>query len=142
MAKQLGKLVAVYGISAAHQQRAVFIAVLSFVFFLAMMIGYYVREYIGYFLLASAFLFIYLVMMFSWFWQRKQLVEIFEKGLRYKGNDVTWNEIESVSEDGKLTLTGFKREVVIPRSMGGFDELIGTLRRSQKSKPYPAHGTD
>ena len=52
-------------IAPAQLQRAVFIAVLSFLFFLAMMFAYYIRQSALYFLLASAFLVIYLVTMIS-----------------------------------------------------------------------------
>lgn len=51
--------------SPAHLQRAVFIAVLSFLFFLAMMFAYYIRQSALYFLLATAFLIVYLVTMIS-----------------------------------------------------------------------------
>ena len=50
---------------AAKVQRAVFIAVLSFLFFLVMMIAFYVRQSMLYFLLATAFLIIYIFTMFS-----------------------------------------------------------------------------
>lgn len=46
-------------------QRAIFIAVLSFLFFLAMMFAYYIRGSALYFLLATAFLFVYIVTMIS-----------------------------------------------------------------------------
>jgi hypothetical protein len=46
-------------------QRAVFIAVLSFLFFLAMMFAYYIRQSVVYFLLATAFLIVYIVTMIS-----------------------------------------------------------------------------
>ena len=135
MNKNLGKLVAVYAISPAYQQRAIFIAVLSFVFFLAMMIGYYVRDYLGYFLLASAFLVIYLVMMFSWFWQRKNAVEVFEHGFRYKNVEAGWDQIETVSVDGTIELTGWNKQIAIPRSIDRFDDLIRTLQSCQIQKP-------
>jgi hypothetical protein len=51
--------------SPAQLQRAVFIAVLSFLFFLAMMFTYYIRQSALYFLLASAFLIVYLITMIS-----------------------------------------------------------------------------
>ncbi|MFN0141010.1 MAG: hypothetical protein ACKVQW_13110 [Pyrinomonadaceae bacterium] len=51
--------------SAAQIQRAVFVAVLSFLFFLAMMLAFYLRQSILYFLLATAFLFVYIVTMIS-----------------------------------------------------------------------------
>ena len=49
----------------AQVQRAVFIAVLSFLFFLAMMIVFYVRQSMLYFLLATAFLIVYIITMIS-----------------------------------------------------------------------------
>jgi hypothetical protein len=50
---------------AAQVQRAVFIAVLSFLFFLAMMVAFFVRQSILYFLLATAFLIVYIFTMVS-----------------------------------------------------------------------------
>lgn len=46
-------------------QRATFIAVLSFLFFLAMMFAYYIRQSALYFLLATAFLIVYIITMIS-----------------------------------------------------------------------------
>ncbi len=57
--------------SPSHLQRAVFIAVLSFLFFLAMMFAYYIRQSPLYFLLATAFLIIYIVTMISFVRLRK-----------------------------------------------------------------------
>ena len=51
--------------SAAKVQRAAFIAVLSFLFFLAMMFAFYIRQSMLYFLLATGFLIVYLVTMVS-----------------------------------------------------------------------------
>lgn len=51
--------------SAAQMQRAVFVAVLSFLFFMAMIFAFYLRQSILYFLLATAFLFVYIVTMIS-----------------------------------------------------------------------------
>lgn len=52
-------------VSPAALQRAVFIAVLSFLFFLAMMFAFYIRQSALYFLLATAFLIVYMITMFS-----------------------------------------------------------------------------
>lgn len=57
--------------SPARVQRAAFLAVLSFLFFLAMMVAYYVRGSILYFLLATAFLIVYIVTMISFVRMRK-----------------------------------------------------------------------
>jgi len=58
-------------VSPAQVQRAVFIAVLSFMFFLAMMLAFYIRQSMLYFLLATAFLLIYIVTMISFLKLRK-----------------------------------------------------------------------
>lgn len=51
--------------SPSQLQRAIFIAVLSFLFFLAMMFAYYIRQSALYFLLATAFLIVYIITMIS-----------------------------------------------------------------------------
>lgn len=56
----------------AHVQRAVFIAVLSFMFFLAMMFAFYIRQSVLYFLLATAFLIVYIVTMISFVRMRRR----------------------------------------------------------------------
>jgi len=71
----IGRLISVHPIAPIYVQRAVFIAVLSFLFFAAMMLAFYVRQSFGYFLLATGFLFVYLVTMSSWFTMRKKVVE-------------------------------------------------------------------
>ncbi len=50
---------------AAQMQRAVFIAVLSFLFFMAMMLAFYLRQSLLYFLLATVFLIVYVITMVS-----------------------------------------------------------------------------
>ena len=94
--RELGRLVAVHPIAPAYLQRAAFMAVLSFVFFLAMMVGFYIRQSAGYFLLATAFLIVYLLMMFSLFWQRKSVVKIYQNGIEFKKFLAQWHEIELV----------------------------------------------
>ena len=49
----------------AQVQRAAFLAMLSFLFFLGMMLAYYLRGSIVYFLLATAFLIVYIITMIS-----------------------------------------------------------------------------
>jgi len=126
-AKDLGKLVAVHGIAPAYLQRAVFIVVLSFAFFLAMMLGFYIRQSIGYFLLASAFLMLYLVTMFSWVMQRRSHVAIFEHGLTYKKNRVAWTEITDVSSTGVIKFVDGK-QLTVPKSIHDFDAVIRIVR--------------
>jgi hypothetical protein len=94
--RELGRLVAVHPIAPAYLQRAAFMAVLSFIFFLAMMVGFYIRQSAGYFLLATAFLIVYLIMMFSLFWQRKSVVNIYENGIEFKKFLAEWHDLELV----------------------------------------------
>ena len=112
-------------------QRAVFTVVLSFLFFLAMMIAYYIRQNIGYFLLASAFLVIYIVMMVSLYMQRRNVVEVLENGLRYKKDEVTLDQIASVSDDGIVTLRN-GRQITLPKSLDQFPKLILALRAGDR----------
>lgn len=125
--KELGRIVAVYGIAAIHVQRAVFMAVLSFMFFLAMMFAFYVLQSALYFLLSTAFLIIYLITMFSFVMQRKKHFEIFEQGFRYKKQSVLWDEIREVDRAGTISLNDGK-PIIVPRTINDFDRLIGLLR--------------
>ena len=66
-------------------------AVLSFLFFLAMMFAFYIRQSLLYFLLATAFLVVYLVTMFSLFSMKRTSVRIFESGLEYRKYRLLWD---------------------------------------------------
>ena len=125
--QDLGKLIAIYGIGPAYLQRAVFIVILSFLFFLAMMFAYYIRQSLVYFLLASAFLVLYLVTLFSFVMQRRAVAEIFEGGIRYKKLGAAWAEIAEVGDDGTVRLVD-GRKMLLPRSLNGFDSLVAHVR--------------
>lgn len=125
--KDLGRLTAVYGIAPVYVQRAVFMAVLSFLFFLAMMFAFYVLQSALYFLLSTAFLIVYLLTMFSFVMQRKKSIEVFENGLKYKKHKVTWDEIESVDSDGNVSLKSGK-EFILPKTIHQFETVVGLIR--------------
>lgn len=127
--KTLGKLIAVHPIAPALVQRAVFIAALAFMFFLAMMFTFYLRQNILYFLLASAFLVLYLVMMFALLMQRRSTVEVCENGFRTKKQTIRWTDVVSVSDEGVVELSSGKN-IPIARSVVAFEELLATLRRN------------
>ena len=93
---QLGKLVGVYAIAPAYIQRAVVIAVVSFVFFLATLAMFTVRQNFLYFFLSTAFLVTYLFTMFGWLMSRKNILKIYENGLTYRKFTARWDEIEMV----------------------------------------------
>ena len=95
--KSLGALQRVYGTSPIVLQRAAIIAVVSFVFFLAMLAAFSIRRNIGYFLLATAFLLVQLLTLFGWITQRKNELKLYENGLAYRKNICFWNEIESIN---------------------------------------------
>lgn len=93
----LGKLQSVHGIAPAFLQRAAIIVVLSFVFFLIMMIAFSIRQNIIYFLLATAFLIVQLVTLFGWVMQKRAEFKLFEKGFIYRNHICAFDEIESMS---------------------------------------------
>ena len=125
--RSMGRIAAVYGLSPAHLQRGVFITVLSFVFFLAMMFGFYIRQNYIYFILASAFLVIYILTLLSWILQRRTLLQIFENGISYKKRFAAWNEINEVRPDGTIVLTDSKQIVISP-AIYDFDNALALIR--------------
>lgn len=126
--EDLGKLIAVHPIAPALVQRAVFITALAFLFFLTMMFTFYLRQNILYFLLASAFLVVYLVMMFALLMQRRSTVEVFENGFRTKKQSVRWTDVVSISDEGFVELSSGKN-VVLASSVVRFNQLIYDFRK-------------
>lgn len=104
--RDLGKLQAVYGIAPAFLQRAAIVAVMSFVFFLLMLVIFSYRQSILYFLLATAFLIVQLFTLFGWIAQKRAQLKLFEKGFTYKKHACAWNEIESMQVKMKSRLAG------------------------------------
>lgn len=135
--QNLGRLVAIHGIAPAYLQRAVFVVVLSFMFFLAMMFAYYVRQSLVYFLLSSAFLIIYILTMISWILQRRSVIEVFENGFRHKNRSISWPEISGVDENGTVGIDGGK-PITIPKSITDFEGFIKLIRsRSREARIDP-----
>lgn len=131
--KNLGKLISVHPIAPVYLQRAAFIAVLAFLFFLGMMFAFYARQSIVYFLLATAFLLIYLATMFSLVMQKRSVVRIFENGISYKKFESHWNEIEAVINIGDKNpqLEIRKRggeTIIIPSTIHGIDQISALLK--------------
>ena len=124
-----GKLISVHGISPAYLQRAAFVTVLSFVFFLAMMFGFYFRQNLVYFLLASAFLLIYLLTLFGWLLQKRNHLKIFEKGFSYKKDRLLWEEIRSISPEGEIE-TNDARKILLPKAIQDFDIVVNIIKRN------------
>ena len=131
--KQLGKLVAVHVLAPEHIQRAVFIAVLSFVFFLAMMVMFYLRENLLYFLLASAFLVVYVITLLSWIVQRRSVVNVFQNGISFKKQTALWDKISGVDDNGTVTLQS-QNKILLPRSLNDLDGVVALIRARTEVK--------
>jgi len=125
--KQLGRLIAVHPISPAHLQRAVLLAILSFIFFMSMMFAYYLLQKPLFFLLATAFLVIYLFTMYSFMMGRKKTVEVFENGFRTGKTSATWSDVEGVDDKGLVALS-HDRNFEIPQSIHERAALIANIR--------------
>lgn len=124
--KELGRVITVHRIAPAYLQRAVFIVVLAFIFFLIMMFAFYIRQSAGYFLLASAFLILYLLTLFSWIIQRKNVVRIHENGIFYKTRTANWDEIESAT-DGTVQVRN-EKPIMISKAIEQRDEVIRVIQ--------------
>lgn len=108
-------------------QRAVFIAVLSFLFFMAMMLAFYIRQNIGYFLLSTAFLLVYIVTMFSWIRQRRTVVEIYENGLKFRDRSLIWSDISGAEKTGVLSLAKGEK-LQLPTALDRSEELFSHIQ--------------
>jgi Ca2+/Na+ antiporter len=126
----LGRLVSVHVIAPAYVQRAIFVAVLSFMFFLSMMFAFYVFKNVLYFLLSTAFLIVYLITMFSIVMQRRSNVEIYENGIRYRKKSLLWSQIAGVGADGAIEAVDKRKNFRIPTTLGDFDRVLAAIRRN------------
>ena len=106
MSRSLGKLIAVHPTSPAFMQRAAIVAALSFLFFLATLIAFLLRQNFIYFLLATAFLIVQIFTLVGWWLQRRNAVHIYANGLIYKKLELPWEEIGRThrNDDGSLTI--------------------------------------
>ena len=125
--RDLGKLIGTYGISPIFIQRAVAISVISFLFFLGMMFGFYIRENLGYFLLATAFLIVYLMTMFSWVIQRRTELRVFENGFSFKKRSMRWEDIKHVGPDGTVS-SADGTHLAIPQSIHDREIVIKIIQ--------------
>ncbi|MFN6962672.1 MAG: hypothetical protein ACK4S4_02780 [Pyrinomonadaceae bacterium] len=132
----LGRLLSVHPIAPAYVQRAAFVAVLSFVFFLAMIVGFYVRQNIGYFVLATAFLIVYLATMFGMFSLRRSVVKVYEHGIEYRKFSAKWSDLAlheaPAGRSGAVRLdledAARRRRVRLPETVVGADALASAVR--------------
>ncbi len=122
----IGKLIRVHTVSAVSVQRAAVVAVISFLFFLGMLLAFYIRAQFGYFMLSSAFLVVYLFTMVGLWLQKRNVLNVYENGLSYRGKTLRWDEIDGYdTEDrGGLAIRSKKGEPLrLPSSLVGLDDV-------------------
>ena len=128
---QLGKLEGVYGTSPVYLQRALIVIILSFIFFLAMLIAFSIRQQIGYFVLATAFLIVKLFTLFGWMMQRKREVRLYQKGLTIGKKTYLYSEIETVHlkqiketrQEGEIIKTNGEK-IILPEAIYDLPGII------------------
>lgn len=96
-----------------------------------MLVTFYIRQHIGYFALSTAFLIVYVLTLIGWVMQKRNVVGVYENGLKYKKFNAAWDEIKSVTANGDgLQLTKNKREkIVIPSSVIGYDAIVRAVKQ-------------
>lgn len=131
--RKLGKLVRIHPVSPVVMQRAVIVAMLSFLFFLATMIGVYTTQKLGFFLLSTAFLIVNIFTMFGLLSARKNVLQVYENGFSYKKFKTRWDEIEKVEvKTLRRPLSGGKIGYKVTKKDGEnivFDESIHEISR-------------
>ncbi len=129
-------MISTHTTSPVFLQRAAIVAVVSFLFFLAMLIAFYVRQHIGYFFLSTAFLIVYIFTLVGWVVQKRNAVGIYQNGIKYKKFRAAWDEIAGVKADqAGLELTKGKREkVLISSSMLRFDSIVRAVRQGVEAE--------
>ena len=128
----LGPLISTHGTSPVFLQRAVIIAILSFLFFIITLLFFYINQELMYFVMSTAFLVIYILTMIGWVMQKRNAVAIHENGITYRKFAATWDEIKSVTADPKSGITIVKLSgdtTVIGRSIAGVNEIASTIRK-------------
>ncbi|MBK7706990.1 MAG: hypothetical protein IPJ30_14820 [Acidobacteria bacterium] len=127
---ELGRLKGVYGVSPAFLQRASAVACLSFGFFLLMMAGFYWRQNIGYFLLATAFLAVNILTLIGWIAIRRKTVQIYEHGFRFKGFSARWDEISVVENVGSAlkVVKNDGRSIELPNAIDRLEAIAAVIR--------------
>ena len=126
----LGRLLSTHSTAPAYLQRAAIVAAVSFVFFLAMLVAFYVRQQIGYFLLSSGFLIVYIFTLIGWLMQKRNLVRVHENGLKYRKFSAAWHEITSVTANayGLEIASGARGKARIPPSVNGFEQIVRAVK--------------
>ena len=128
---ELGRLINTYLTAPAFIQRAAIIAIVSFLFFLAMLAVFTTRGQMIYLVLAAAFFVVNIFTLTGFVMQRRNEVKVFEYGLAYRGDQVEWRDLVSTEIDpsGQLNLqTRQQSKIVIPKSIANIGKLDEYIR--------------
>lgn len=134
--QNLGRLISSHSTSPVYLQRAAIVAVVSFVFFLAMLVAFYIRQHIGYFALSSAFLVVYVFTLIGWLMQKRSVVGIYENGLKYKKFQAAWDQIESIkaNNDGIEIAKRERERTLIPPSVSNYEQVLLTVKQAVEDR--------
>lgn len=134
--QNLGRLISSHATSPVYLQRAAIVAVVSFVFFLAMLVAFYIRQHIGYFALSSAFLVVYVFTLIGWLMQKRSVVGIYENGLKYKKFQAAWDQIESIraNNDGIEIAKRERERTLIPPSVSNYEQVLLTVKQAVEDR--------
>ncbi len=128
----LGALISTHGISPVYLQRAAIVAVVSFLFFMAGLLFFYIQQSIAYFILSSAFLVVYIFTMIGWVLQKKNIVSLYENGIVYRQFGAAWSDLKSVSSSAEsgITLTKTDGEsITIGKTVADVDKIAMEIRQ-------------
>ncbi|MBA2378001.1 MAG: hypothetical protein H0V76_00315 [Blastocatellia bacterium] len=123
--RRLGKLIAVHGAAPASLQRAAVAAVLAFIFFLGTLLLFYTRQHLGYFMISSAFLVVYLLTLSGIWMQKRRTVKLYENGLTHRKESAFWQDITAATP-GEQDLTLERKKgapIKLPASLHQFEHL-------------------
>jgi hypothetical protein len=127
----LGKLISKHPTAPSFIQRAAIVALLSFLFFLAMLITFFARQQVGYLILAAAFLVINIFTMIGFMMQRRNVVRVFENGMSYGNERIDWKSVKSIrsdDKDGLIIEAADGANLKIPNSIADFKSLASYIR--------------
>lgn len=129
--KDLGTIVSVHGTSPVYLQRAAIIAGLSFLFFMGTLLIFYTQQSIGYFVLSTAFLVVYIFTLIGWVMQKRNVVSIYENGIAYRKFTSSWDEIKSVTADSKSGVTIVNSSgdsITISKAVADLSRIAATIK--------------
>lgn len=128
--KDLGNLVATHPTAPAFIQRAAIIAILSFLFFLVMLVAFLARQQVGYLIIAAAFFVLNIFTLIGFIVQRQNAVKVFENGFNYKKSSAAWSELVSIDDDdsGISIVRANGSMIKIPRSIDDLGRLNAHFR--------------